>query len=93
MPSEEEIITSKKDDGLFFVVCYNPNGSINKEMLCDSVRKNSDKKELVCREWGTNETYIFSYPVSVTDVTYAKDYIKALSYHGGDFLKNYVYCH
>lgn len=64
------------DSGLFFVVSYKRNGAVDKQLLCDDVRKNPDKKELVCREWQTGEYYIFSYPVSITDVTLAKDYIK-----------------
>ena len=68
-----EKLSGKK--GLFFVVTYKANGAIKHQLLADSVRKNSDKHEIVVREWQTGETYIFPYPVSITDVTYAKDYI------------------
>lgn len=74
--SAEEHLSNEKD-GLFFVVSYNTaKGTIDKQVLCDYVRKNPEKHEVVCREWKTNEYYIFSYPVSMTDVTLAKDYIK-----------------
>lgn len=69
-----EKLADKK--GLFFVVAYKPNGAVNHQILADSVRKNSDKHEVVCREWKTGEVYIFKYPCSVTDVTLAQDYIK-----------------
>ena len=66
----------KEDNGLYFVVDYKPNGAVRHQILCDSVRKDEDKKEVVVREWQTGEYYIFAYPVSITDVTYAKEYIK-----------------
>lgn len=68
-------ITEK--EGLFFIVSYDKiKGTINDQILCDYIRKDSERGEIVCREWKTNEYYIFSYPISVTDVTKTKDYIK-----------------
>ena len=64
------------DEGLFFVVSYRNQESMNSKLLCDYVRKDSKKGELVCREWKTGEYYILAYPVSVYDVTLTKDYIK-----------------
>lgn len=49
---------------------------MNTQILCDYVRKDSKKGELVCREWKTGEYYILAYPVSVYDVTTTKEYIK-----------------
>lgn len=72
----ELVAKLKEDNGLYFVVSYKVNGAIGHYILCDSVRQNNDKKEVVVREWQTGEYYIFSYPVSITDVTYTKDYIK-----------------
>ena len=69
-----EQTTGKKE--LYFVVAYNADGSINTHILADQVRQNSDHHEVVVREWKTNETYIFNYPCSVNNVTYAQDYIK-----------------
>ena len=66
----------KETEGLYFVVSYKAGGSVGKQIICDYFRKDANKGEVVCREWKTNEYYIFSYPVSVTDVTLAKDYIK-----------------
>ena len=63
-------------EGLFYVVAYRGGSKINNEVLADYVRKDSNKGELVCREWKTGEYYIFPYPVSVYDVTLTKDYIK-----------------
>lgn len=66
----------KSDRGLFFVVSYNSNGTVDKQIICSHVRKDPDLKEVVCEEYGTGDFYIFYYPVTITNVTLARDYIK-----------------
>ena len=69
-----EQTTNKKE--LYFIVAYNLDGTINTHLLADYVRQNSSHHEVVVREWKTGETFIFSYPCSVNNVTFAQDYIK-----------------
>ena len=72
----EKVELSGEKKELYFVVAYNSDGSISNHILADEVNQNSDKHEVVVREWQTGETYIFSYPCSVNNVTFAQDYIK-----------------
>lgn len=72
----EKIEQTNDKKELYFVVAYNKDGSINAHILADQVRQNSDTHEVIVHEWRTGETFIFSYPCSVNDVTFAQDYIK-----------------
>lgn len=66
----------KSNKGLFFVTSYTADGKVDKQILCSHVRENEDLKEFVCEEYETGDFYLFYYPVSVTNVTFAKDYIR-----------------
>lgn len=62
------------DKSRYIVISYDTKGVIGQQLFCSEVRKNDQKKEVVCIAADTGEVYILNYPVSIKDVTYTVDY-------------------
>lgn len=63
------------DKSMYIVLNYE-NGRVAHDIIASSVRDDKERRQVVCECAETGEVYIFSYPVSITDVTYTKDYIE-----------------
>lgn len=62
-------------EGIFWVVELDENGKIKEQVLADYIRENKRKREFVCRDFYSNDLYIFGGKISYRDLTLTKDYL------------------
>lgn len=63
----------------YIVISYDNKRFVNQTLFCSEVRYDKNKKEVVCTNAETNDVYIFSYPVSIKNVTYTVDYLEYIN--------------
>lgn len=74
--TNSKITIEKSEDSSRYIVLNYENGKVTNDILASRVRDDKENKKVVCECAETGDIYIFAYPVSITDVTYTKDYIK-----------------
>lgn len=73
---EDEQFKPQSDKSRYYVIDYDSDWKIKQKLFCSEVRKNDEKKEVVCTLARTGDIYILTYPVSIKDITYTDDYLK-----------------
>ena len=63
-------------EGVFWVVEFYENGEIKNQILADYVRKDIKSGAVACKDFYSDDLYIFSNRATIRDLSRTKDYIR-----------------